>query len=61
MFKFNMYAAMSHNNPWYGVMNSVDQSDEEQDSIKVCMCVGSSLTNHTVSADAAGFNTELVA
>ena len=35
MFKFNMYAAMSRDNPWYGLMNGADQTDEEQDSIKV--------------------------
>ena len=35
MFKFNMYAAMSRDNPWYGVMNGGEQTDEEQDSIKV--------------------------
>ena len=35
MFKFNMYAAMSHNNPWYGLMNNADHTDEEQDTIKV--------------------------
>ena len=35
MFKFNMYAAMSRDNPWYGLMNGADQSDDEQDSIKV--------------------------
>ena len=35
MFKFNMYAAMSRDNPWYGLMSGADQTDEEQDSIKV--------------------------
>jgi hypothetical protein len=34
MFKFNMYAAMSRDNPWYGLMSGADQTDEEQDSIK---------------------------
>jgi hypothetical protein len=37
MFKFNMYAAMSRNNPWYGLMSGADQTDEEQDSIKQTM------------------------
>ncbi len=35
LFKFNMYAAMSKDNPWSSVMATSDSTDEEQDTIKV--------------------------
>ena len=35
MFKFNMYAAMTRDNPWSQMMGGADPSDEEQDTVKV--------------------------
>jgi len=40
MFKFNMYAAMTRDNPWSQMMGGADPSDEEQDTVKVCSLVG---------------------
>ncbi len=36
LFQFNMYASMTRDNPWASMMGGVnDQSDEDQDTIKV--------------------------
>lgn len=35
LFKFNMYAAMSRDNPWTNIMGGSDPDDDEQDTIKV--------------------------
>ena len=35
VFKFNLYAAMTRDNPWSSMMGSSDPSDEEQDTVKV--------------------------
>ncbi len=38
LFRFNMYASMTRDNPWASMMGGVnDQSDEDQDTIKVCI------------------------
>lgn len=37
MFKFNMYAAMSRDNPWSNMMSGPDPSDEEQDTVKTTL------------------------
>lgn len=35
MFRFNLYAAMTRENPWAQMMGGADPSDEEQDTLKV--------------------------
>lgn len=35
LFKFNLYASMSKENPWTQMMGGTDPSDEDQDTIKV--------------------------
>ena len=35
LFKFNLYASMSRDNPWTQLMGGADTSDEDQDTIKV--------------------------
>ena len=37
LFKFNLYASMSRDNPWTQLMGGADTSDEDQDTIKVYM------------------------
>ena len=37
LFKFNLYASMSRENPWTQFMGGTDPTDENQDTIKVCL------------------------